>query len=266
MTHPTLNGGVEFQRGPARRPAPTLVEPVMQWSTGLPTTSREIYSGWLIEVGQDEQLDEALLGAGYGSVKIRHGSGNVVAHWRVEVASVFVLAGGVQTMAEMRTTSERYGIAFAWRELPDGRRQSQLRMRVMLRELLAVGYDRPLLLSVKSTLTGDLLGALMRQYEVLDAATIEQQRAGKAPRELPFYAFSLPLGPGAEVARGRGQTKEIVPMVAQVPEQIDRAYLVAHWIDRAWVAPIERRLDESIAWSVAQSAQIAAGVEEGGEL
>jgi hypothetical protein len=267
MTHPTLNGGVEFQRGPARRPAPQLVEPVMQWSTGLPTRGKTIYAGWLVEQGQDEALDVACeAAAGIGLVTIRHGGGNLVEHWTIPTASVFVLAGGVQTMAEMRTTSERYGIAFAWRSLDDGRRQSQLRMRVLLRELLAVGYDRPLLLSVKSTLTGDLLAALMRQYDVLDAAHAEQQRSGKAPRELPFYAFSLPLGPGAEVARGRGQTKEIVPMVAQVPEQIDRAYLVQHWIDRAWVAPIERRLDETIAWSVAQSAQIAAGVEEGEAL
>jgi hypothetical protein len=262
--HKALNGGVEFSRGGARRPAPILAEPVMQWSTGLPTEDRkQLYAGWLIEVDQDEALDEAMLAAGYGSIKIRHGGGNVVAHWRIESASVFVLADGVQTMSEMRSTPERYGIAFAWRELPDGRRQSVLRMRVLVRELLAVGYDRPLLISVKSTLTGDLIAALLRQYDVLDAAQAEQARSGKAQRELPFYAFSLPLGPGVEVARGRAQTKEIVPMVAQVPGTIEREYLLAHWIDRAWVAGIEARMDETIAWSVAQSAQVAAGVEEG---
>lgn len=256
-----LNGGVEFSRGGARRPAPQLVEPLMQWSTGLPTTARSLYAGWLVETGQDADLDAAAEQAALATTTIRHGGGNLVTHWTLPTAALFVLADGVQTMSEMRSTSERYGIAFGWRELPDGRRQSQLRMRVLLRELLGVGYDRPLLVSVKSTLTGDLLAALLRQYEVLDAAQAEQQRQGKAQRELPFYAFSLPLGPGAEVARGKGQTKEIVPMVAQVPQPISREYLVEHWIDKAWVAPVERRMDETVAWSVAQSAAIAAGAD-----
>jgi hypothetical protein len=265
MAANTLNGGVEFSRGAARRPAPQLVEPLLQWATGLPTESRQLYAGWLVEVGQDEALDEAMLAAGNTSVKIKHGGGNVVAHWRIESAALFVLADGVQTMQEMRSSSDRYGIAFGWRTLDDGRRQSQLRMRVCLRELLEVGYARPLLVSVKSTLTGDLLAALLRQYDVLDAAHAEQARSGKPARPLPFYAFSLPLGPGAEVARGRAQTKEIVPMVAQIPETIERAYLLAHWIKREWVAGIEARIDETIAWSVAQSAATAAGVEEAEE-
>jgi hypothetical protein len=258
----TLNGGVQFSRAGARRPAPQLVEPLMQWSTGLPTTARSIYAGWLIEATQTPELDDAMMRAGLEQLTIRHGGGNTVTHWAMPEAALFVLADGVQTMAEMRTSSERYGIAFGWRELPDGRRQSALRMRVMLRALLEVGYTQPLLVSVKSTLTGDVLDALLRQYEVLDAALDGQERSGKAPRELPFYAFSLPLGPGKEVARGRGQTKEIIPIVARIPEPVTREYLTAHYIQKEWVAPIERRIDETLAWSVAQSAQLAAGIEE----
>jgi hypothetical protein len=258
----SLNGGVQFSRGGARRPAPQLVEPLMQWSTGLPTTARSLYAGWLVEAEQTLELDEAMMRAGLEQVTIRHGGGNTVTHWALPTAALFVLADGVQTMAEMRTTPDRYGIAFGWRELPDGRKQSQLRMRVLPRELLEVGYDRPLLISIKSTLTGDMIDALMAQYAVLDAAQAEQQRGGKTVRELPFYAFSLPLGPGKEVARGRGQTKEIIPIVAQIPDPLTREYLTTHYIKKEWVALIERRIDETVAWSVAQSMQLAADVEE----
>jgi hypothetical protein len=256
MSEPT------FTRAGARRPAPQIVEPLMQWATGLPTASRHVYAGWLIETAQDPALDDACGRAGLEPIAIRHGGGNTVTHWACSHAALFVLADGVQTMAEMRATPDRYGIAFGWRELPDGRKQSQLRMRVLVRQLLEVGYDRPLLVSVKSTLTGDLLNALMTQYTVLDAAAAERQRQGKEPAELPFYAFSLMLGPGQEVARGRGQTKEIVPMEAKQPEQIDRAYLVQQYIKREWVQLIEQRMDATIAWSVAQSTAIGAGTDE----
>jgi hypothetical protein len=129
---------------------------------------------------------------------------------------------------------------------------------VLLRELLAVGYTEPLLLTLKGTLTGDLLAALMRQYDVLDENARLRKAAGKEPWDLPFYAFSIPLSAGAEVTRGTGgQTKEITPMVAVVPEQITKEYLKAHWIGRAWVATIEALVDGAVAWSVSESALIA---------
>lgn len=250
----------QFSRGAARRPAPEAHDPRMQWSTGLPTTSRSIYAGWLIEVGQAEDLDAALKAAGVEQATIRHSGGAVVAHWTLPTACLFVLADGVQSSWEMRDTPERYGIAYAWRTLEDGRRQSVLKARVLLAELLAVGYAEPLTVSVKSTLTADLLAAFTRQYEVLDAAGAEQAASGKPQQELPFYAFSLPIGPGAESARGKGTlTKEITPPVAVIPAAITREYLAAHYIKREWVSAVEGRIDATIAWSMATSAAIAAG-------
>lgn len=254
---------VAFTRGPARRPQPTIADPLLQWASGLPTSDRRIYAGWLVEARKDEALDQAMDAAGFPLVTIKHGSGNLVQHWAVETANVFVVADGVQSIGEMKHTADRFGIAFGWRTLNGGRQQSQLRCRVFLRELLQVGYTAPLLLTVKGTLTGDLLAALMRQYDVLDENALLRKAAKKEPWDLPFYAFSIPLSAGAEVTRGTGgQTKELTPMVAQIPEQVGKEYLKAHWIGRGWVATIEALIDPAIAWSVTESAAIVEGADE----
>ncbi len=250
---------VSFSRGPARRPLVRLADPLLQWSTGLQTQQRSIYAGWLIQTGRMELLDEAMQQAGFSTVTIRHSGGNLVTHWAVETADLFVIAEGVQSIGEMRTDPERYGIAYAWRTLPDGRPQSVLKLRALLRPLLEVGYTEPLLVSVKSTLTGDMLEALLRQYDVLDTIDRLRVQQGQQPLNPPFYACSIPLGPGAEVARGGTQKKEIVPIVAQIPNPIERPYLVAHYIRKAWVPLIEHLLDSTMAWSVATSNQIALG-------
>jgi hypothetical protein len=259
---------VAFTRGPARRPLPRVADPLLQWASGLPTKERTIYAGWLVECGKDEALDTAMHQAGFAFVTIRHGNGNLVTHWAVETAGVFVVAEGVQSIGEMKGDGRRYGIAFGWRIHESGRPQSQLRARVFLRELLAVGYAEPLLLTVKGTLTGDLIAALTRQYDVLDANAALRTAAGKTPWDLPLYAFSIPLGPGQEVTRGSGQaTKEITPIVTTIPDPVTRDHLKAHWIGRAWVSLIEDRIDATIAWSIAESAAIAEGAdqEQGGE-
>lgn len=80
----------------------------------------------------------------------------------------------------------------------------------------------------------------------------------------PFYACSIPLGPGQEVARGSGgQTREITPPVATIPTPITKEYVRAHWIKRNWVVLIEGLLDDTIRWSVATSKLIGAGEEQG---
>ncbi|GAB4119601.1 MAG: hypothetical protein Fur005_28600 [Roseiflexaceae bacterium] len=254
---------VSFTRGPARRPAPRVADPLLQWSTGLQTKDRRVYAGWLAEVGRLDTLDEAMERAGFAQVTIKHGGGNFVNHWAVEMANLYVVAEGIQTIAEMKHTSERYGIAFGWRQLPDGRNQSVLRFRAYLHELLHIGFTEPLLVSVKSTLTGDMLAALTRQYDVLDAVDHFRRQQGKPAMQPPFYACSIPLGPGAEVSRGSSQTREITPMVAHIPTPVSKEYILAHWTKREWAALIESQLDQTILWSVAASRQIAAGEEQG---
>lgn len=253
---------VVFTRGPARRPVQPVADPLMQWATGLQTADRRLYAGWLVPCQQSDTLDEALSVAGYEPVVIRHGNGNQIAHWAIEYANLFVLAEGVQSLVEMKHTSDRYGIAFGWKQLPDGRWQSQLRFRAHLQELLQVGYTEPLLISVKSTLTSDLITALTRQYAVLDAVDAIRREQGRPPMGAPFYACSIPIGPGEEVARGSAQTKAITPPVAKIPEVITRDYLKARWMRREWVGLIEGQLDATIAWSVAESCRISSDVAE----
>ncbi|MFL5805890.1 MAG: hypothetical protein ACJ8CR_29650 [Roseiflexaceae bacterium] len=261
---------VTFTRGPARRPLARVADPLLQWATGLQTKERRIYAGWLAEAGRLEALDAAMEQAGFKQITIKHGSGNLVTHWAVETANLFVIAEGVQSIGEMsqgRSTGspqiERYGIAFGWRTLPGGRQQSQLRFRAFLQELLAVGFVEPLLVTVKGTLTGDLITALTRQYDVLDAVEAFRKQAGKPPSNPPFYACSIPLGPGAEVTRGSGgATKEITPIVANIPTPITKEYILAHWIKRPWVPLIEDLLDATIAWSITTSAMIGLDEEQ----
>lgn len=249
-----------FTRGPARRPVPRVADSVMQWATGLQTTDRRMYVGWLIEVAINSDLDDAMAEIGHQVVTIKHGNGNTVSHWAVETADLYVIADGVQTIGEMQRTNERHGIAFGWRTLLNGRQQSQLRFRALLSELTEVGYLHPLTVTAKSTLTGDVITALLRQYDVLDAVDAIRATKSKPPMNPPFYACALPIGPGVEVVRGQaGNSKEITPVMAKVPEAITEAYIINHWIKKPLIAVIESLMDETIAWSVATSQQIAAG-------
>ena len=256
---------VTFTRGPARRPMPRVADPLLQWATGLQTKERRIYAGWLAEAGKLDALDEAMQQAGFSQVTIKHGSGNMVTHWAVETANLFVVAEGVQSIGEMKHTEERFGIAFGWRTLEGGRQQSVLRFRAFLHELLDVGFYEPLLVTAKSTLTGDVIAALTRQYEVLDAVDVFRAQDKKPALSPPFYACSIPLGPGQEVARGSGgQTKEITPPIAAIPSPVTKDYIRSRWIKRDWSTLIEGMLDDTIRWSVTSSKLIGSGEEQPG--
>jgi len=252
-----------FTRAAARRPVERPREPLLQWATGLPTNDKRIYAGWFVEAGQDADLDAAMGRAGFLPVAIKHGAGNVVTHWALPVCSLFVVCDGIQTIGEMRDSVDRYGIAFGWR-VSEGRPQSVLRARVFVQDLCQVGYLQPLLLSVKSTLTGDLLNCFIRHYETLDSINPIRAAANppKPPISVPFYAVSVTLGAGSEVQRGSGQTKEITPMV-EIGAR-DRAYVLAHWCKKDWVQAIESQVDATIIWSRAESSKIAAGDQEEG--
>lgn len=254
-----------YSRGPARRPIPRVSDPLLQWATGLQTKERSLYAGWLVEVGKDEMLDGAMQTAGFKQVTIKHGGGNMVTHWAVETANMIVVAEGVQTFGEMKNTEDRYGIAFGWQTLESGRAQSVLRFRCFLAELVNNGYADPLLVSIKSTLTGDLIAALTRQYEVLDALDAFRKLNNKQLLNPPFYAFSIPIGPGQEVARGSGgQTKDITPPIAKIPTPITKEYLQEHWVKSDVISMIEGQqgtglIDQTVAWSVEASKQIVNG-------
>jgi hypothetical protein len=253
----------EFNRGPARRPAPIIEDAMLQWASGLQTQNRQIYAGWIVEAGKHDDLDSAMEVARFPQVTIKHGSGNIVTHWAIETANVFVIAEGVQTPAEMRNTGDRYGIAYNWRTTEQGKRQSVLKCRVLLRELLMQGYYAPLTLTVKSTFTDDVLQALTAQYSVLDQVDAFRALDSKPPMHPPFYACHIPLGPGVEVTRGKqGSTKEVTPIADKIPVPITKDYIKATWIKRDWIVWIESRMEDTIAWSVAESQRIVGAHEQ----
>lgn len=84
-----MNDDSVFTRGPARRPAPRIADPTLQWSTGLPTVDRQLAAIWLLESGKHPALDEAMGLVGFGQVRIKHGGGNIVCDWALPIANLF---------------------------------------------------------------------------------------------------------------------------------------------------------------------------------
>lgn len=249
-----------FSRGPARQPATEVKDPILQWSSGLPTTDRRIYAGWLCETRQNTDLDQALEKAGFGRAMIKHGSGNICCHWVIPTAALFIVADGIQTLSEMSHTDQRYGIAFGWKTLQNGRQQSHLRARVFLHQLADVGYIEPLLLTAKGTITGDLIAAFLFNYNVLTSVDALRAQDQKPPMNPPYYAVSLPIGVGSEVNRGSGeQKKDITPPISCVPQETTKDYILSHWVPYPLVARIESLLDTTILWSERVSRDIRSG-------
>ena len=249
----------EFTRS-ARPPQITIDDPYLSWATGLPTTDKRIYVGWMLEAGKHAELDASMSAAGFAQVTIKHGSGNVVTHWAVETANAFVIADGVQSPQECKRSEDRFGIAYGWHVMDDGRSQSKIKLRVLLRELLLVDCYEVLTISVKSTMSQDMIDALLVQYAVLNA--VDQYRAddGKPALNPPFYACCIPLGAGAASVRGSGaSTREIVPPAALIPNPITKEYIRANWIKRDWTRYIDSIIEDTIRWSVEESRRIVAG-------
>jgi hypothetical protein len=257
-----MSDEVRFQRGGARRPIPEVRDTLMQWASGLPTTDRRIYSGWMIEAGKDSELDEAMDAAQFNRVTIKHSGGKIVTHWAIEVAKLFVVCDGIQTITEMNHSIERLGIAFGWCQ-NNGRNQTVLRLRCYLYELLLVGYTQPIMISMRGTVTGDLLAALMSHYAAMDAINQLRQEQGKPHIDLPFYSLACPIGPGQETTRTNGQQgREIIPPAYALDQPIDRDTLKRLYIKQAWVPIIEQEVQTTIEWSVRESKRIVTEITQ----
>lgn len=206
--------------------------PTMQWATGLQAKDRRIITGWLIPTGQDDDLDMALLAKDTPQTTIIHSSGKTVTHWHLERAELLLVA---------TDTSGPNGIWFAWQTLDDGRSQSKLKCRVYVRALVDAGYRHSLLVSMKSTQTTDLKKAFGSLYDMSTAT--------KKP--IPIYAWWLPTMPGDDVARGKTQKKSITPVIADVPSEPSREWLVEQYAarDKALLSKVEAELPAVITWS-----------------
>ena len=95
----------------------------------------------------------------------------------------------------------------------------------LARDLLAHGYQTPIPFCASSTSTDDLLGALLRHNDLLDALE-EAARAANKPRDFEFFGVGLPLLPGPKVARGSGAlTTQISPIACGHPTEFTREAL-----------------------------------------
>jgi hypothetical protein len=102
--------------------------------------------------------------------------------------------------------------------------------RLAMRGLLLIG-EAPILvqLSVKSTMTGFLLAALLDHYRVCDAADSLIDRTKHAD-QVALHELALPLIAGSEQPAGKGETTaQITPLVSGHPAELDRAYVSGCW-------------------------------------
>lgn len=284
-----VSNDTEFQFGSRRPVMPSFSDSVLQWSSGLQSTTRQPVDGFIIEVGQDSALDAAC--QHYPRVHIKHKKKqNVVSYWHLKAASLFVIALGFQSIVELGSTDERYGVAFAYGTVTDGgqpRRRSMLRVRVIVQELAEAGYTTPLKFTIYGKSTVDLLAAFNQQFNVIDALNTEVRIPSGNPKvDYPVYAISIPIGPTpvpvSRVSRTSQASAEVIAPMSFIPDifhvlpteqalaamppaeraarqEAIKAYIAARWCRKPWRTTIESQVEATARWSRTISTQFAAG-------
>ena len=196
-----MAGRYPFTRGPARLQCPA-------WRTaaavghGPRRRDRRIYAGWFVEASKLDTLDQAMAQAGFAHVTIKHGGGNLVTHWAVRTANLFVVAEGVQgdrRDAARPALRDRVRLADARRRPAAVAAARACCCASCWRS--AIGARAP---DRQSTLTGDVIAALTGRYAVLDA--VDAFRAADKSRRLARRstpAASARPRPGRRRAAGR---------------------------------------------------------------
>ena len=64
------------------------------------------------------------------------------------------------------------------------------------------------------------------------------------------------------MTRGKNKVKEITPMVAIIPSEMDLVYLKEHWLRKSWAPHLECILSDTINWSVVESKRISINSNE----
>jgi hypothetical protein len=201
---------------------------VASWSSGKEIVGGDaIFRGWFLDIGIDPALDTAAASAGWSQGQLLHLDGAVRDHWLLPSPVVlFPLIDGLpyRKLSALAANDCSYaGVGCSWVK---GQR-SRLGVMALVRDLLAQGYQTPIPFCVSSTSTEDLLAALLRHNDLLDALEEATRAAGK-PREFDFYGVGLPLTPGPKVARGAGaQTTQMSPITCAHPAEFTRETLRA---------------------------------------
>lgn len=191
--------------------------------------------GFHIEVGRDNEIDEALRTAKIPQIEIKHqrqGGAEIVRHWSLgEQVRIYPVTSGpiAPTVAgslsgrSARLTAEA-GIGMRWGQ---GER-SKMAIRGYLDVLARVGSVRLIQLSVRSRMTDVLLGTLLDHGRVCEAADNLVDR-GRHPEVVTYHEIALVLGPGDEQEWGKSDTATVVPFRSLHPATIDAEYLRGVW-------------------------------------
>lgn len=239
---------------PIGRNIPQTVQdcPILQYANGLtkaklPGLARfQGLTGFHAERGQDEAFDSACQAANIAPIAIRHMAGNETQHWYFGESLRFypVTAGPPATTVSacLKTPATAdAGIGLAW---PAGGRS-----RLAVRGLVLIGSTPILLqLSVRSTMTGHLLAALLDHFRVCVLADALVDRA-KHPDPVAFHELALPLVAGAEVSAGKGETAQIAPLQSDHPSDVQKAYIISCWRKDAIQAAALAAWPGIVAWS-----------------
>src|SRR5437588_1585477 len=269
---------VDFAEG-EQADKPITEEARLWWFNGLPTDTDMMAVGWHIKAGINPSLDETMEGMGVSQYLVQHkrpdkdGKTEPKPYWRLREACLIIIASRLQSPLEMnRNLQDRTGLAYAWEPLHDEqgkpalnkrgkqKRQTVLKMRVFVHELVQHGYSEWFPVTLSGYSTDSVFEALAQQYPVLECYSAYRRPQGKNA-VAPFYLFSLPTAPGAMKMVGEPPDQgSIYPITAQVPEVVDKAYLKEHLIPTHLIERIrEHVLDEAIVWSIEESIRIDQG-------
>lgn len=240
---------------PIRRNVPQTVQdcPILQYANGLtkaklPGMGRhQGLTGFHAEQGKDAELDSACEAANIAPIAIRHMAGNESQHWYFGESLRFypVTAGPPATTisACLKTPATAdAGIGLAW--------ATGERSRMAVRGLVLIGVTPVLLqLSVRSTMTGHLLAALLDHFRVCALADALVDRA-KHPEMVAFHELALPLVAGAEVSAGKGETAQIAPLQSDHPSDVQKAYITSCWRKNAIHEAALAAWPGIVAWAV----------------
>lgn len=231
--------------------------PILQWSSGHTEARAEGaarfagFVGFHVEQGRSASFDAAAAAAGLPAITIRHprGAGKYEQkqHWSLgEQLVVYAITAGPPAttisgcLALAQATAEA-GIGLAW---PSGERS-----RLAVRGVVVLGGSAQLVqLSVKSTMTGHLLAALLDHFRACAAADGLVDRA-KHPDPIGFYELGLPLRAGADVSAGSAATAQVAPIVSGHPREIDAAYVKAGWARGAILQLVGQAWPEVRVWA-----------------
>jgi hypothetical protein len=226
--------------------------PIASWASGKEIAgSDRTHKGWVIDQALDTALDVAAHDAGWSSGELEHLDGEVRQHWLLpNPCHLFVLIQGVpytKMTALVKSDVSFAGVGARW---PQGGR-SALAVQCLHPDLLAQGYGEPIVFSVSSTRTDDLLAALLAHNAVLEHCE-ELAAANGKPRTFEFWEVAVPLTFGQKVVRGQGQlTSSVYPIVAAHPnpDQLDAAYLRTLLAPKSVADVVNDRWAQITAWA-----------------